>query len=205
MHLSEGVLSAPVLAGGAAVAFCATGLALRRLLWDQIMTVGVLSAAFFTASLIHIPLPPSSVHLILNGLMGAVLGTAAIPAITVALFLQALLFQFGGLAVLGVNICVMALPTLVCDYVFRPMLMRPEKRALAAFACGSLTPLMSACLFALVLSLNGIDFQTLALAVLLAHIPVCLVEGAVTVAAVKVLFKTSPEIFSSLRNVRDGR
>ena len=35
-------------------------------------------------------------HLVLNGLMGLLLGWLAVPAILVALFLQALLFQFGG-------------------------------------------------------------------------------------------------------------
>ena len=67
------------------------------------MTVAILAAAFFVGSLIHVPIGPSSVHLILNGLLGMLLGWAAFPSIFVALMLQAILFQYGGITVLGVN------------------------------------------------------------------------------------------------------
>ena len=99
MHISEGVLSGPVLAGGWALATVGTTLGLKRLDYDRLMTVAILSAAFFVASLIHVPIGPVSAHLILNGLLGAILGLAAFPAICVALLLQAVLFQYGGLVV----------------------------------------------------------------------------------------------------------
>ena len=54
----------------------------------------------------------SSAHLILNGLLGVVLGWAAFPVIFVALLLQAVLFQFGGFTVLGVNTATMGLGAL---------------------------------------------------------------------------------------------
>ena len=59
-----------------------------------------------------------SAHLVLNGLLGALLGFVAFPAITVALLLQALLFQYGGILVLGVNTATMALPPILCYYLF---------------------------------------------------------------------------------------
>ena len=96
MHISEGVLSAPVLAGGAAFAVAATAVGLKKLTSDRIPQAGVLSAAFFVASLVHVPIGPSSMHLILNGIVGLLLGWAAFPVIAVALVLQAVLFQFGG-------------------------------------------------------------------------------------------------------------
>jgi cobalt/nickel transport system permease protein len=43
----------------------------------------VLSATFFVASLIHVPVGPSSVHLIMSGLAGLVLGWTAFPALFV--------------------------------------------------------------------------------------------------------------------------
>lgn len=33
-----------------------------------------MTAAFFVASLIHVPIGPTSVHLLLNGLLGVVVG-----------------------------------------------------------------------------------------------------------------------------------
>lgn len=46
---------------------------------ESIPKVGVLSSAFFVATLIHVPVGPSSIHLVLNGLMGVMLGWAAFP------------------------------------------------------------------------------------------------------------------------------
>ena len=103
MHISEGALSPAMLGAGAALTVVGTAIGLRRLDYDRIMTVAILSSAFFVGSLIHVPIGLSSAHLILNGLLGAILGWAAFPAILTALLLQAVLFQFGGITVLGVN------------------------------------------------------------------------------------------------------
>ena len=95
MHISQGVLSAAVLAGGAVLAVAGIAAGLRKLEGEALVRTGVLSAAFFAASLVHLPIGPVSIHLVLSGLMGAMLGFAAFPAIFVGLLLQALLFQFG--------------------------------------------------------------------------------------------------------------
>jgi cobalt/nickel transport system permease protein len=196
MHISEGVLSAPVLVGGAAVAALGIGWSLRKVPWDHLMEVGVLSAAFFVASLVHFPVGPSSVHLIMNGLLGALLGWAALPALAVALFLQALLFQFGGISTLGVNICIMALPAALCGRCFRPLLLREKTRSLGAFFCGSLSVAFSGLLLALVLALSGDIFFLTAGAVLLVHVPVMILEGIVTAVIVRVIFHVAPELFT---------
>lgn len=96
MHISEGVLSPAVLGAGAVLAAAGIVIGLRKLDYDRLMTVAILAAAFFVGSLIHVPIGPSSVHLILNGLLGMLLGWAAFPSIFVALMLQAILFQYGG-------------------------------------------------------------------------------------------------------------
>ena len=59
--------------------------------------VAVVTSSFFVASLVHLPLGPTSVHLLLPGIVGALLGPAAFLSITIGLFLQSILFQFGGL------------------------------------------------------------------------------------------------------------
>ena len=84
----------------------------------------MLSAVFFVASLVHIPIGPTSVHPLLNGLMGIVLGWAAVPAILVALLLQAVFFGFGGITVLGVNVVNMAVPALVVAALIAPAIRR---------------------------------------------------------------------------------
>lgn len=193
MHISEGVLTLPVLAGGACLAAAGMAPALRRLPWQRVMSVGVLAATFFVASLIHIPLGPGSVHLIMNGLLGAVLGWAALPAIAVALFLQAVLFQFGGLTTLGVNVCVMAFPALLCGMFFRRFFLNRKTRPWAAFACGFGSVLLSALLCALALALSGDAFILAAWALFSAHIPIMFIEGLLTMGTVTYLAKAMPE------------
>ncbi|MGE4299177.1 MAG: cobalt transporter CbiM [Desulfovibrionaceae bacterium] len=197
MHISEGVLGVPVLAAGAAVAVAGTAMGLRRIDYDRLMTVALMSATFFVASLIHVPLGPSSAHLVLNGLLGALLGWAAFPAILVALLLQAVLFQFGGITVLGVNTCTMAIPAVVSFYLFRP-LMRGSgvQLALGAFGCGFGSFLLAAVLTSGALALSGEAFGAAARIVLVTQIPVMVLEGFVTVFVVTFLAKVRPEVLS---------
>lgn len=202
MHISEGVLSGPVLLTGVVVATASLAYSLRKLPWEHLMSVGVVSSAFFVASLIHVPLGPSSVHLIMNGLMGAVLGWAAFPAIAVALFLQALLFQYGGLFVLGVNACVMGLPAVFCGILLGPLMRSPSTRVIGSFLCGGGAVLLSALLFSLALAFSGEDFLASAAVVFMAHIPIMVIEGALTVVIVGFLTKAMPELLSFSQETR---
>ena len=196
MHISEGVLSAPVLAGGWVLTAVGTAVGLKRLDYDRLMTVAILSAAFFVASLIHVPIGPVSVHLIVNGLLGAILGFAAFPAICVALLLQAVLFQFGGLTVLGINTLDMALPAVVCFLAFGPLLRAGGlARSVGAFCCGFVSVLLAGCLTALALALSGEAFFATAKVILIAHVPIMCIEGVLTTLAVGFLAKVRPEMF----------
>lgn len=198
MHISEGVLSMPILAAGAALTAAGTFVGLRKLGNDRLVTVAILSAAFFVGSLIHIPLGPASAHLVLNGLLGAVLGWSSFPAILVGLLLQAVLFQYGGLTVLGVNTFDMAAPAVLCSLLCGPLLRKGGKaRAAGAFLCGSLSVLLAALLTAAALSLTDEGFTQAAFTLVLAHIPVMLLEGGFTVLVVGYLSKAMPEIFQT--------
>ena len=130
MHLSEGVLHSQTLIVGAAVAVMGIALGLKRLQSDRLSLTALFAATFFVASTIHIPVGIGSVHLILNGVAGIFLGWAVFPAFLIALVLQALLFSFGGFSVLGVNLCIMALPALVVHYLSRPLLRELTRKRL---------------------------------------------------------------------------
>ena len=199
MHISEGVLSPPVLGGGAALAAVGTAIGLKKIDYEAIPRVAILSAAFFVATLIHVPVGPVGLHLVLNGLMGLLLGWAAVPAILIALFLQALLFQFGGLTVLGVNTVIMALPAVICFYLYRPLLRRPGlASSLGALACGFSAILLSALLVAAALISTGQAFLPVAQLAVLAHVPVMLIEGIITLFIFIFLKKVRPEILEGL-------
>src|SRR5216684_4154728 len=119
VHISDGVLTWPWWSGGFALAIGLAVLGAWRIRDEEIPQVAVLTAAFFVASLIHVPLGPiTSAHLLLNGLMGMVLGTRVALAIPVGLFLQAALIGHGGFLTLGVNSCIMVLPALLAWQMF---------------------------------------------------------------------------------------
>jgi len=194
MHISEGVLSAPVLISGVLIAAAGVAIGLKKTENEKIPEVGVLSAAFFVASLIHVPLGPTSVHLILNGLVGLLLGWAAFPAILVGLVFQAILFQFGGLTTLGVNTVTMALPAVIGYYLFGPIVRgKNHKRALAgAFFCGAFGVLGAAFLVAFALFWTGQSFLEAGKMVIYAHIPVMVIEGILALFCVGFLRKVKP-------------
>lgn len=193
MHISEGVLSAPVLFAGWGATAVFTAIGLKKMDFEQVMSVGVLSAAFFLASLIHVPVGPGSVHLVLNGLLGVILGWACFPAILTGLLLQALFFQYGGLTVLGVNTFNMAFPALVLGLSLRPLLLHSsKKRTVAAFMCGAGGVLFAAILMALSLGLSDQGFITAGKMLILSNTPIMLVEGVITVFTVSFVAKVQP-------------
>ena len=196
MHISEGVLSPPVLVAGAALTAAGVAIGLRKMDNEKIPRVAVLSAAFFVASLIRVPLGPSSVHLILNGLLGLVLGWAAFPAILVGLALQAILFQFGGLTTLGANTFIMAAPAVLCYYLFGRSVTskHPGVATTLAFVCGFSAVLFSALLLAACLVFTGESFLHAARILVLAHLPVMFLEGLVVAFCLAFLMKVKPEL-----------
>jgi cobalt/nickel transport system permease protein len=196
MHISEGVLSPPVLVAGAALTVVGVAIGLKKMENEKIPQVAVLTAAFFVASLIRVPIGPSAVHLVLNGLLGLVLGWAAFPAILVGVGLQALLFQFGGLTTLGVNTFVMAMPAILCYYLFGRFVASktPGVATVLAFACGFFAILLSSLLLALCLIFTGESFMQAAKVLVLAHLPVMLLEGLVVAFCLAFLMKVKPEL-----------
>ena len=197
MHIAEGVLSPAVLGGGAVLALAGTAQGLRRLEYDRLVTVGILSAAFFVASLIHVPVGLASAHLVLNGLVGVLLGWAAFPSILVALLLQALLFQFGGITVLWVNTFTMGFAAVASWYVFRAVCrLCPGMGGVraGAFMGGALGVALAAVLTALALAFTDEGFWLAAQLLLLAHLPVMLAEGLVTMFTVSFIMRVRPEL-----------
>lgn len=195
MHISEGVLSVPILLAGGGVSLAGAWLGLKRLDYDHLITAATLASAFFVGSLIHVPLGPSSVHLLLNGLLGLILGWVAFPCILVALLLQALLFQFGGITVLGVNTMNVAVPAILCRYLLYSQLKAGGKRAtVAGFIGGAGAVLGTAIMAALSLAFTDDGFLDTAKLVVVAHIPVMIIEGFVTMFAVGYLAKTHPSL-----------
>jgi cobalt/nickel transport system permease protein len=204
VHISDGVLTVPWLAGGFALAALLVVIGSLYVRDEEIPRIALLTAAFFVASLLHIRVGPTSVHLLLNGLVGAVLGRRAPLAILVGLFLQVALIGHGGFLTLGVNTCVMALPALLAGALFSFGRPRPNEARTGAqtawdfvLGCvaGAGTVLLTAVLNAVVLYWGGAeDWRSLAVVVFLAHLPVAAVEGIIVGFTVSFLARVKPEM-----------
>lgn len=198
-HIPDGVLSAPVLIGATMATAAGIAIALRRLDYDRIPQTAVLTAVFFVASLVHIPIGPTSVHPLLSGLMGLVLGWAAVPAILVGLVLQAAFFGFGGITVLGVNTFNIALPALVIAAVIGPPLrtaVRPRQAAVLGALAGGAGVMLTAVLVCLSLGFSGEEYRPALTILLASYGPLAAVEAVLTAAAVSLLRRVKPELLS---------
>ena len=202
MHLSEGVLHTPVLLAGVALAGVGVAVGLRRLESERLPLTALFAAAFFVAGTIHVPMGIGSVHLILNGMAGLFLGWAVFPAFLIALLLQVLFFSFGGFAVLGVNLCVMALPAVAVHYVLRGYL-KPDMGAMAKLITGLGAGIIgvggAGALASLVLALDGgKHYQDLIALLLLSHLPVFMLDSMISYVVISLLSKMYPSALQSI-------
>ena len=201
MHISDGVLSTPVSIGGYVVAVGISALSVRKMHLEDVPKISVVTAVFFVASLIHIPIGPTSVHLILNGLAGVILGFSAFVSIFLGLILQSLLLQHGGITAIGVNACMMGLPAFVAYGIFKARLLTRFRHREAAFGAmaGAAAVLLASILLALALITTGKEFLTVAKLAVLAHIPVMVVEGIIIGFCTAFLARVKPEILEGRR------
>ncbi len=195
VHISSGVLDPAWIGGGFALLAVLLLPAVWKLRDDEIPRIGVFTAAFFIASSLRIPLGFASVHLILNGLVGVTLGRRAMLAVVVGLVLQALLLHHGGLDALGVNACVVGIPAILAALTY-PLLTRiGAPPFVRGFLLGSGAVAASALINFFVLLLGGKEeWDRLAKLILLAHVPVVLVEGVLLGVLTGYLEKVKPEL-----------
>lgn len=212
MHLPDGILPAPIAIAGYAATGFATWYSLRQIKQSpnpqaQVPKASLLTAAFFVASWIHVPVPPTSVHLILNGLLGTLLGYFAFPAILIGLFFQAIMFQHGGLSTLGVNAIMMGVPAILAHHIFQLRhLFKQKNRLLLAtfgFLAGAIGLGLAALIFFALLMTNlpaDLDRVTEGRAIYaltLAHIPLMGIEGFFTASLVVFFYLVKPELLEA--------
>lgn len=188
MHISEGVLNTPTLVAGYAVALPTLAYTMRSLNTANLLKTAAFSALFLVVSFIHIPLGPSSIHLLFIGILGAVLGRAAFVAIFIALFIQGLMFGFGGIYVLGVNSSIMGLAALFTSFIYNLKLdCRFFTPSVRYFLAGFLGVLLGTIFLLLVMWANGL--LGAGVTVFIGNIPLMIVEGFISLVVLKYLLR----------------
>ncbi len=198
MHISDGILSAGACLGTIAVASAVTLYSLKKTSNRDIPRLSMMTAAFFVASLIHVRIGPSSVHLVLNGVMGIVLGISSFPAILVGLLLQSILFQEGGITALGANSLAMGIPAFCSFAIFSLSRLFSSGAGwlsyLLAFLAGFAAIALSSVFIAGFLYLSGSEFYTTAKIIVMAHLPLAAVEGLITAIIIRFIGRIKPEL-----------
>lgn len=216
MHIPDGLLPAPVTISGYALAGLITWYSLQQINRQPEPTKGIpkaslLTAAFFVASSIHIPIPPTSIHLILNGLLGTVLGYYAFPAILIGLLFQAVMIGHGGLSTLGLNAIITGVPALIAYHIFNLRWKFINKQAnkqlttgIFAFIAGaSGVAVTISIFFGLVLYTIGFAMEAVTeeagfFALAITHIPLIILEGFFTTLLVLFLQRVKPQLLENL-------
>jgi cobalt/nickel transport system permease protein len=165
----------------------------------QVPLMGVMAAFIFAAQMINFPVAGgTSGHLLGGALAAIVLGPwAAMLVMTAVIAVQALLFQDGGLLVMGANILNMGLITAAIGYgLYRGVMNRSRGTKLAVAGVAAWLSVMAGALAtAFQLWLSGTsNLQTVGIAMLAVHALIGIGEALITVAALAFIFQTRPDL-----------
>ncbi len=195
LHIPDGFLSLGVSLVCWVLAIIGIGLALKRSSESigerQVPLMGVLSAFIFAAQMLNFTVAGgTSGHLVGGALAAIMLGPwAGILTMTTVVAIQALLFQDGGLLVMGANILNMAiLSTLVAYGVYRGMIALARGRRWGllggGFVAAWASVVVSAVATATQLAFSGTSPLAVALPAMAGvHVLIGIGEGLITVGA----------------------
>ncbi|MGD8821748.1 MAG: energy-coupling factor ABC transporter permease [Anaerolineales bacterium] len=217
LHIPDGFLSTLIAVIGWVLALGVIGLALRQtrkqLGERQIPLMGVLAAFIFAAQAINFPVAGgTSGHLLGGALAAIVIGPwAGVLVMTAVIAVQGLLFQDGGLLVMGWNILNMGVFTAFTGYAaynfMRQMLGQSKGARLAgAFFGAWVSVMVGAIATSFELALSGTTSLSLALPAMAGvHALIGLGEGLITTGAVALLEASRPEVLSTGENAPGRR
>lgn len=199
MHLTEGVAPLGVAVGGGILALAGVAIGLSRLKDDQVPRAALVAATVFVVtSVVRLPLGISSMHPVLCGLCGLLLGWSAVPVYLVCLLLQALLLQVGGLSTLGVNTVAMGTAAVGVHLFFSRALKRAgDGRIFFLGAAGGFVGVLIAlACWGGALVLCGGSFLVLVKAALVPYLVLGIVEALFTGFVVSFLAKLRPDVIA---------
>ena len=213
LHIPDGFLNIVVSLIFWLVTIIMVGLAISKtnktLGEKQIPLMGVMAAFIFAAQMLNFPVAGgTSGHFLGGALAAIVLGPwAGILVMTSVVGVQALLFQDGGLLVMGANIFNMGILTAAIGFgLYRMVIDRNKGTRLAVAGIGSWIATMAAALItALQLWVSGTSQLEIVIPAMLGvHIFIGLGEALITVAALAFIEQTRPDLLSSEKSTASG-
>jgi cobalt/nickel transport system permease protein len=209
-HIPDGFLSAPVMAGTAAVSVAVLSVAVRRsrrqLEEREAPVRGAATAFVFAAQMLNFPLGAgTSAHLLGGVLIGVILGPwAGMLVMFAVLLVQALLFQDGGIGALGANTLNMAVlgvggGVLVYRWLLALLGVGQRRRVAAAAVAAFLSTLLVGSAVAAELAISGtVPLVPALVAVGGGHLLMGIGEALITGAILAVVLRARPELVAGV-------
>jgi cobalt/nickel transport system permease protein len=213
LHIPDGFLNIVVSLIFWLITIVMVGLAISKtnktLGEKQIPLMGVMAAFIFAAQMLNFPVAGgTSGHFLGGALAAIVLGPwAGILVMTSVVGVQALLFQDGGLLVMGANIFNMGILTAAIGFgLYRMVIDRSKGTRLAVAGIGAWIATMAAALLtALQLWVSGTSQLEIVIPAMLGvHIFIGLGEALITVAALAFIEQTRPDLLTSEKSTASG-
>ncbi|OKH26767.1 cobalamin biosynthesis protein CbiM [Hydrococcus rivularis NIES-593] len=208
LHIPDGFLSLPISLLTWIVSIGLIAIALKQVQADYqeraVPLMGVCAAFIFAAQMINFPIPGgTSGHLLGGTLAGALLGPwAGTLVMSVVFIVQAVLFQDGGLTVLGANIFNMGLVgTFGGYYLYKAIRFAIGRNSwrgmLVGIAVASwASVVVAAAIASFQLALSGTVPLAVALAAMMSwHVVIGIGEALITVVAVSFVWRSRPDLF----------
>ncbi|WP_285642385.1 energy-coupling factor ABC transporter permease [Lentzea sp. NBRC 102530] len=213
MHMSDGLLNAPVSVVFLVVAAVGVGFALvkaRADLDDRTAPMAGLVATFvFAVQMINFPILPGASGHLLGGALAAILVGPYVGAlcVTIVLVVQALLFADGGLTALGANVTNMALIGTAAGFLVAVALRKLALRgkgglAAVAFVSAFVNTLLAATGFVVEYAIGGaggVEIGKVALLMWGLHALIGIGEGLITAATVTSVAAIRPDLVHLLK------
>jgi cobalt/nickel transport system permease protein len=209
MHIPDGFLSNVVSIIGWILTIALIAIALRQTrnqLGDrQIPLMGILAAFVFAAQMINFPVTGgTSGHLLGGALVAILLGPwAAVLVMTAVIGVQALMFQDGGLIVLGFNIFNMGIVSAFVGYTTYNLVKRVLGNTKAGNLVGTgigawLGVVVASAVTALELAVSGTSPLNIGLPAMVGiHLLIGIGEALISVAAVAFIRQTRPDLIGN--------
>lgn len=204
MHMPDRVLDPVIWVAADVAAVSLVGFTVRRvqkrLEPSDVPLMGVMAAFIFAAQMVNFPVAAGvSGHLVGAALAGILLGLGpAVLIMTTVLLVQCFLYQDGGVLALGANVINMALVGPAVGVGAYAALSRgvgtPSRRMAAAFAAAWAAVVAGALAVSAELVLSGYDWRLVIVPAVGWHALIGVGEGAVTVAALQLVWRTRPDL-----------
>ena len=214
LHIPDGFLNLVVSLIFWALTIVAVGIAISKtnksLGEKQVPLMGIMAAFIFAAQMLNFPVAGgTSGHFLGGALAAIVLGPwAGILVMTAVIAVQGLLFQDGGLLVMGANIFDMGVLTAIIGVGLYRMVSASTNKTLKLAVAGVaawLSTVAAALLTALQLWISGTSsLQIVMPAMLGVHVLIGIGEAIITVAALAFIMQARPDLLEAKKVAEKG-